>query len=141
MREGKVLIVDDEPGIVELLSVSLKGSGYQVDTACDGQEALDKLARGKPKVDVIILDVMLPKLNGYEVARRIKADKKTSDIPIIMLTAKDQPLDKVIGLVDCEADYYFTKPLDMNNFLIHVMKVSGKLRRAPTNNGAARLDK
>ncbi|PKM96561.1 MAG: two-component system response regulator [Elusimicrobia bacterium HGW-Elusimicrobia-1] len=141
MKAGNVLIVDDEPGMVELLSVNLRGSGYDVEVAFDGEDALEKLRGAKRKADVVILDVMLPKINGYEVARRLKADDKTSGIPIIMLTAKDQPLDKVMGLIDCEADYYFTKPLNMSDFLIHVMKVSEKHRRASTNNEAAPLDK
>lgn len=125
--QGRVLIVDDEPNIVELLSVNLRGSGYEVDTASDGEEALKKLAASERKPDIVILDVMLPKINGYEVARRIKADVETSNIPIIMLTAKDQPLDKVMGLIDCAVDYYFTKPINISDFLIYVMKVSGKI--------------
>jgi two-component system response regulator VicR len=132
MKAGKVLIVDDEPAIVEMLSVNLAGSGYEIETAFDGEEALEKLTSSDKKTDVVILDVILPKLNGYEVARRIKSNAETAETPIIMLTAKDRPLDKVMGMIDCEVDYYLTKPVDISDLLIRVMKITDKKYRPKT---------
>ncbi|MDD5686881.1 MAG: response regulator [Elusimicrobia bacterium] len=122
-----ILVVDDDKKIVELIRVNLEGAGYEIDIAYDGEQALEKVwNKGSQRPDLIILDLMLPKLNGYEVAKQIKSKKQISDIPIIMLTAKNQPLDKMEGLLGSEVDYYLTKPIDINDLLIHVMKALSK---------------
>jgi two-component system alkaline phosphatase synthesis response regulator PhoP len=105
----KILVVDDEPDVASLLTLMLKSQGYAVITAGDGQEALEK-ARGEAP-DLILLDVMLPRMDGYKVARMLKFDENYSQIPIIMLTAKIQDRDKQTGL-EMGANDYLTKPFD-----------------------------
>ncbi|WP_409405471.1 response regulator transcription factor [Priestia megaterium] len=100
----KVLIVEDEEGLVEFLELELKYEGYLVDVAYDGRTGLDKAT--KQKYDIILLDLMMPGLNGIEVCRRLRT---TKDTPVIMLTAKDSVMDRVMGL-DNGADDYFSKP-------------------------------
>ena len=108
----KVLVVDDEPNIVELLTVSLKFQGFNVMTASDGNEGL-KLAR-EFRPDAYILDVMMPGMDGYQVAREVRA--KRCAVPILMLTAKSDVTDRVAGL-NAGADYYLTKPFDTRELL------------------------
>lgn len=100
----KVLIVEDEEGLVEFLELELKYEGYLVDVAYDGRTGLDKAT--KQDYDIILLDLMMPGLNGIEVCRRLRTTKNT---PVIMLTAKDSVMDRVMGL-DNGADDYLSKP-------------------------------
>ena len=102
----KVLVVDDEKPISEIVKYNLVKEGYEVFTAYDGEEALEKVEEVEP--DLIILDLMLPKMDGLEVAREVR---KTHDMPIIMVTAKDSEIDKVLGL-ELGADDYVTKPFN-----------------------------
>lgn len=104
---GKVLVVDDEEAIVELIKFNLQKEGHQVITACDGGKALELAETQEP--DVIILDVMLPGRDGFEVCRLLRARQGTAAIPIILLTAKGEEFDKVLGL-ELGADDYVTKP-------------------------------
>lgn len=117
----KILAVDDETAILELIELSLKKNGFEVVTAADGHEALAKAAG----VDLIVLDVMLPELDGFEVCRRLKLDKATQSIPIIMLTAKLDEIDKVLGL-ELGADDYMTKPFSPREL---VARIKAVLRR------------
>ncbi|OGF61527.1 MAG: hypothetical protein A2Y62_01715 [Candidatus Fischerbacteria bacterium RBG_13_37_8] len=105
----KLLIADDNEYLVEILKTDLEMLNYEVDTAKDGEDALKKIANNKP--DLLILDVMMPKLNGYQVCRKIKSDTDLKDIAVIMLTAKTAPDDKYWG-IDCGADEYMTKPFE-----------------------------
>jgi DNA-binding response OmpR family regulator len=116
----KILIVDDEPDVASLLNLMLKSKGYETITAGDGQEALEKARREKP--DLIVLDIMLPRLDGYKVARMLKFDEKFSHIPIIMVTAKIQEKDKKTGL-EMGADAYVTKPFDTAMLLEKINEV------------------
>lgn len=118
----QILVVDDEASIRELLSFNLKKNGYSVETAADGREALAK-ATG---MDLVLLDIMLPEVDGLEVCRRLKADPQTSGIPIIMLTAKAEEIDRVLGL-ELGADDYVVKPFSMRELLARVKAV---LRRS-----------
>ena len=118
----KVLAVDDEQSIRELLAFQLQKHGYEALMAGDGQEALAK-AEG---MDLILLDLMLPGLDGLEVCRRLKADKRTARIPIIMLTAKAEEIDKVLGL-ELGADDYVVKPFSVRELMARVKAV---LRRS-----------
>lgn len=106
----KVLVVDDEKAIVQMLSMNLKSLGYNVIAAYDGYEALDIL--NYEKVDVILLDIMMPDMDGIEVCNRIKSNPETRVIPIIMVSAKTQIEDKVLGLNN-GADDYLIKPFDI----------------------------
>jgi len=110
----KILIVDDEPDIVETLKFLIESEGFESITAVDGEEALRKAKEENP--DVMILDVMLPKINGYKVCRLLKFDSKYKHIPILMVTARSQEEDKVIG-EETGADEYITKPFDINELL------------------------
>ncbi|MDD5282305.1 MAG: response regulator [Candidatus Omnitrophica bacterium] len=105
----KILLVDDEPHIIMMLENRMKHAGYDVITASDGQEALAKAHKEKP--DLIILDLMLPKLDGYKVCRMLKFDEKYKHIPIIMLSARAQEADKKMGET-VGADGYITKPFE-----------------------------
>lgn len=128
----KILAVDDEMAIRELLAATLKRSGYEAVLAADGREALE-LAAG---VDLILLDVMLPELDGFEVCRRLKAERATQAIPIIMLTARLEEIDKVLGL-ELGADDYMTKPFSPREL---VARIKAVLRRAkPAESAEQRL--
>jgi DNA-binding response OmpR family regulator len=107
MTKGKILVVDDEAYIVHILEFSLGMEGYEVVTAFDGEEAIVKAERENP--DLIVLDIMMPKLDGYETCRRLKATDKTKRIPIILLSAKGRSMDQKVGL-EAGADEYITKP-------------------------------
>lgn len=110
----KVLIVDDEKAIVDILNHNLKREGYETIQAYDGEEALNKVKEEKP--DLILLDVMLPKMDGFSVCKTIR---QTSNVPIIMVTAKEDVVDKVIGL-ELGADDYITKPFSVREVLARV---------------------
>lgn len=103
----RILVVDDEEAILELISFNLLKEGFSVDTAMDGQEALAKMERNTP--DLVILDWMLPGFDGLEVCRRIRRNPHTADLPVIMLTARGEEMDKVLGL-ELGANDYVTKP-------------------------------
>src|SRR6516165_6524298 len=103
----KVLIVEDEPSLVETIAYNLREEGYKVCSAADGIAALDVMKQDAP--DLVLLDVMLPGVDGLEVCRLIRRE---SDVPIIMLTAKSREIDKVVGL-EVGADDYITKPFGM----------------------------
>ncbi|MBU0671725.1 MAG: response regulator [Candidatus Margulisbacteria bacterium] len=110
----KILVVDDEPDVASMLTLLLTSQGYAVISAGDGQEALEKARTGRP--DLILLDIMLPKMDGYKVARMLKFDEKFRHIPIIMLTAKIQDKDRAMGL-EMGADAYVSKPFNTPELL------------------------
>ncbi|MBU1147495.1 MAG: response regulator [Candidatus Omnitrophica bacterium] len=105
----RILIVDDEPQIVMVVESRLKASGYEVISACDGQEGLDKARSEKP--DLIILDLMLPKLDGYKVCRMLKFDEKYKKIPVIIFTARAGQEEEKLSH-ETGADAYITKPFE-----------------------------
>jgi DNA-binding response OmpR family regulator len=113
-EKNKILLVDDEPVIVEVVKKRLEVSGFDVVVATDGAEALQKAHTEEPKL--IILDVMLPKIDGYMVCGVLKKDNRTSKIPIVMLTARSQAEDEKISL-ECGADAYVKKPFDSQELL------------------------
>lgn len=117
MGEKKILIVEDDMGVQELLETRISGAGYQVFTACDGEEALVKVKEIMP--DLILLDIMMPKINGMEVKRQLNNDSSTASIPVIFLTAKITMSDKLEG-VCLGADGYITKPFDMKALMARI---------------------
>ena len=127
MADEKVLIVDDEEHIVELLQFNLVNAGYKVITANNGLDALKKVKENKP--DLLLLDLMLPGMDGLDVCKEIKRDKETSKTSIIMLTAKSEELDKILGL-ELGADDYITKPFSIRELLARVKAV---LRRSSSD--------
>jgi two-component system, OmpR family, response regulator len=131
---GRVLVVDDEPHIAELVSVALRYTGFDVSTAATGREALSEVRRSRP--DLVVLDVMLPDLDGFEVAKRIRqADGAVDRLPVIFLTARDTTADKVEGL-GLGGDDYVTKPFSLEEL---VARVHAVLRRAGANDADTRL--
>ncbi|MBO6111838.1 MAG: response regulator transcription factor [Lachnospiraceae bacterium] len=136
----KILVVDDEKLIVKGIRFSLEQDGYEVDVAYDGEEALEKFRSGG--YDIILLDIMLPKLTGYEVCQQIR---ETSGVPIIMLTAKGEDMDKILGL-DYGADDYITKPFNILEVKARIKAIMRRSRGEKKNNdeiiekGELRLD-
>ncbi|MDP9348232.1 MAG: diguanylate cyclase [Gemmatimonadota bacterium] len=108
-EETRILVVDDHPDNVEIIDARLSSRGYQIETATNGQEALDKVQVSPPHL--ILCDVMMPVMDGYEVSRRVKGDESLPFIPIILVTARDSTQDKVEGL-EAGADDYLTKPIN-----------------------------
>jgi DNA-binding response OmpR family regulator len=132
----KILAVDDEPSIVKLVSAALTMRGYEVVTAYDGQDALDKVALEKP--DLIVLDIMMPKMDGREVARRLSKDPKTAKIPIVFLSAigdLNSQLDTLEELKDVE---YLTKPFDVKELGDYVEAMLDPAKRAELANHRSR---
>lgn len=125
---NKILVVDDDLNICELLKLYLENDGYVVYTANDGKQAVDMFKNKTP--DLVLLDIMLPKMDGWQVCREIR---KTSSVPIIMLTAKGETFDKVLGL-ELGADDYVVKPFDTKEVMARVKAV---LRRAKGDSEAA----
>lgn len=113
----KILVVDDEPVLVETIAYNLEQAGYQVLTAADGASALEAAQRELP--DLIVLDLMLPEMDGLEVCRQLRRENATATTPIIMLTAKSDEIDKVVGL-EVGADDYVTKPFGRRELLARV---------------------
>lgn len=116
----RILIVDDEPNIVLALELLMKREGYEVLTVDDGQKAFDAAKEFRP--DLILLDIMMPKIDGYEVCQRIRADAAMKDISIIMLTAKDRGVEREKGLA-LGADFYITKPFSTREVIMKVKEM------------------
>ena len=128
MAEEKILVVDDEDHIVELISYNLINSGYKVITANNGIDAVKLAKEENPRL--MLLDLMIPGLDGYDVCKAIRSDNDTKDISVIMLTAKGEELDKILGL-ELGADDYITKPFSVRELLARVKAV---LRRTASFN-------
>ena len=123
---ARILVVDDEPPIVDMLAYNLERANYEVLVARDGQEALEVGRREEP--DLIILDLMLPKLDGLEVCRALRRER---DVPIIMLTARDAEVDRVVGL-ELGADDYVVKPFSVRELMVRVKNVLRRTAPRPT---------
>ncbi|WP_392486459.1 response regulator [Haloimpatiens sp. FM7315] len=122
--EEKIIVVDDEEHIRELIKFNLVKNGYKVECLENGQECLKYIKNEKPKL--ILLDIMLPGMDGYDVCKNIRSDRKLRDVPIIMITAKGEEIDKILGL-ELGADDYITKPFSVREL---VARVKALLRRA-----------
>jgi len=123
MDKKKILLVDDEKDLVDMVKMRLEASGYEIVPAYDGQEALDKARNINP--DLIILDVMLPKMDGYKICRMLKFDEKYKKIPIIMFTARVQESDRLTGQ-QVGADAYITKPFEPQALLDKIQELLAK---------------
>lgn len=122
MGKKKILIVDDETSLVDMLTLRLEANHYEVLTAHDGQEALEKARSTNP--DLVVLDLMLPKMNGYEVCTMLKQDTRYQKIPIIILTARAQEEDEKLGYA-CGADGYIRKPFQAPELLDQIRRLLG----------------
>ncbi len=123
MAKGKILVVDDEVYIVHILDFSLGMEGYEVVTALDGEQAIEKANSEHP--DLIVLDIMMPKLDGYETCKRLKADEATRAIPVILLSAKGRNIDQKIGF-EVGADDYITKPFSPRKLVERINAILGQ---------------
>jgi two-component system phosphate regulon response regulator PhoB len=122
----KILIIEDETDVADLLTLNLRKAGFRVSTAADGASGLQNARDGRP--DFIILDLMLPKMSGLEVCRILKSDTATSHLPILMLTAKAEEVDRIVGL-EFGADDYVTKPFSPREIVLRIRAI---LRRGET---------
>jgi DNA-binding response OmpR family regulator len=118
MNSATILIVDDDPNIRELLSVNLISAGYAVVEACDGRDAIVKIQASPP--DLIVLDIMMPEIDGWEFCKFVRDDPLLEKIKIIMLTARGAEKDKLIGREIFKADEYMTKPFDIDQLKIAI---------------------
>lgn len=130
-QKKRILLVDDEPDLVRLVSLRLEAAGYEVTPAYDGQQAID-LVKIKDKPDLIVLDLMLPKMDGYKVCRLLKFDERYKKIPILIFTARAQAEDIQLAM-DCGADAYLTKPFEAQTLL---EKLGGLLTLAQSQKGS-----
>ncbi len=122
MAMGKILVVDDEVYILHILDFSLGAEGFEVITANNGELAIEKAKAEKP--DLIVLDVMMPVLDGYETCRRLKRDPETRSIPVVLLTAKGRDVDKRIGYEVGAVDYV-VKPFSPNRLIERIQEILG----------------
>jgi two-component system, OmpR family, response regulator len=134
IKEARLLVVDDEPNILELLSASLRFAGFDVATATNGNDALRVAASYRP--DLVVLDVMMPGLDGFEVVRRMRKDEQR--VPVLFLTAKDATEDKVVGLT-LGGDDYITKPFSLEEVIARIRAVLRRLANSATESPTATL--
>ncbi len=119
----KVLCIEDDPEMIDLIKLILERKGFQFIGAVGGREGLEAIAREKP--DLVLLDIMMPDIDGWDVYRQMKASEEYKDIPVIVVTAKAQSIDKVLGLHIAKVDDYVTKPFGPRELLRSIDKVLG----------------
>jgi DNA-binding response OmpR family regulator len=140
MSGERILVVDDEANIVDLVRLYLEREGFMVESASDGNSAFEKIRKDEP--DLVVLDIMLPEMDGFEVCRQTRA---ISEVPIIMLTARDEDFDKIVGL-ELGADDYLTKPFNPRELVARVKAILRRVDRAerlddkPLHMGDIRVD-
>jgi two-component system phosphate regulon response regulator PhoB len=132
-----VLVVDDEPDILDTLTYNLQQEGYRTRSARSGVEAL-RSARERPVPDLILLDLMLPDMSGTEICRQLRADEVTRGAPVVMLTAKDAEIDRVVGF-EVGADDYVTKPFSVRELMLRIRAVLRRSRDIPSAPAARKL--
>ncbi len=131
MERKRVLVVDDEIYIVHILEFTLTMEGYEVLTAADGEEALRRIANDSP--DLVVLDIMMPRMDGYEVLRRLRADDEFRHLPVILLSAKGRPIDRETGL-EIGADDYIVKPFSPRRLLEKIHDLLDQARLGQVSN-------
>lgn len=136
MASEKILIVDDEPNILELLKFNLENNGFKVIKALNGEQALELIKLEKP--DLILLDVMLPGIDGYELCKILRRKTDTSEIPIILITAKNEEIDKILGL-EIGADDYITKPFSVRELIARVKAVLRRVEKKEKGENTIRI--
>lgn len=123
-KEKQILCIEDETEMIELIRIILERKGFKVSGATGGEEGLRKVRETNP--DLVLLDLMMPDMGGWEVYQQMKADDQTKNIPVIIVTAKAQSIDKVLGLHIAKVDDYITKPFSPADLLKSVEKVLAK---------------
>jgi two-component system response regulator MprA len=136
-KQLKVLVVDDEDNIIELIRLGLRYEGFQVEVASDGEQGIALAQRIDP--DLVILDVMMPGIDGIEVCRRLRSNPTTRDVPVLMLTAKDEVGDRILGL-QTGADDYLTKPFDFYELLERIKAILRRQSRSKSLQGDANIN-
>jgi DNA-binding response OmpR family regulator len=124
----RVVCIEDEPEMIDLVKLILTRKGFQVVGAMGGREGLEMIAREKP--DIVLLDLMMPDMDGWEVYQKMKANEATKNTPVIVVTAKAQSIDKVLGLHIAKVDDYITKPFGPQELLESVEKVLARAEQA-----------
>lgn len=137
MTKESVLIVEDDEDILNLLEYNFQNTGFEVSVAHDGLEALNKLRRHQP--DLVLLDIMLPGADGFEVCKSIKRDPKTAHVPVIMLTARGEEVDRIVGL-ELGADDYVVKPFSPRELILRARAVLKRLSPEATPKQVLRRD-
>jgi DNA-binding response OmpR family regulator len=132
-KKTKVLYIEDDPEMIDLVNLILHRRGYKVKGICGGRPGLDALKEEAP--DLILLDLMMPDMDGWEVYQQLKSNEGTKDIPVIVITAKSQPIDKVLGLHIAKVDDYICKPFHPDELIKSVEKT---LSQTPTRNSEER---
>jgi DNA-binding response OmpR family regulator len=132
-NKRRILCIEDEPEMIDLIRLILERKGFEVLGAVGGQEGIESIRREKP--DLILLDLMMPDVDGWEVYRQMKADEALQRIPVVVVTAKAQSIDKVLGLHIAKVDDYVTKPFGPSDLLESVERVLQK-RQAPADTPA-----
>lgn len=122
--QRRVVIIEDEPDVARLLEFNLRGAGFDVVTAATGGEGLSQVESTQP--DVVILDLMLPDTSGYELCKQLRRDRRTSDVGVLMLTAKGEPEDRILGL-EVGADDYVVKPFAVREVVLRVTALANRL--------------
>ncbi|HEX3049947.1 MAG TPA: response regulator [Aggregatilineaceae bacterium] len=117
----KVVCIEDDPEMIDLVKMILTRKGFQVTGAMGGREGLQAIKQVQP--DIVLLDLMMPDMDGWEVYQQMKADEHSKDIPVIVVTAKAQSIDKVLGLHIAKVDDYITKPFGPSELLSSVLRV------------------
>ena len=120
----RILCIEDEPEMIDLIRLILERKGFEVLGAVGGQEGLETVRRERP--DLVLLDLMMPDVDGWEVYRQMKADEELQNIPVVVVTAKAQSIDKVLGLHIAKVDDYVTKPFDLGHLVESVDRVLGE---------------
>ena len=129
----RVLIVDDEPDLLELVRINLAQAGFDVEVSTSGRDGLERVRHRPP--DLLVLDLMLPDLPGTEVCRKIRSDEKLADLPILMLTAKSEEVDRVVGF-ELGADDYVTKPFSPRELTLRATAILRRAKGSPEPKGA-----
>ena len=127
-QKKHILCIEDEPEMIDLIRIILARKGFEVSGAAGGEDGLRKVREMKP--DLVLLDLMMPDIDGWEVYQQMKSEEKTKDIPVIVVTAKAQSIDKVLGLHIAKVDDYIAKPFSPEDLLASVEKVLSKKKTA-----------
>jgi len=126
--KNNILLVDDDQDLLAVLELKLSGDGFKVQTALDGESALKKIKKKSP--DLVILDVNLPGMNGMEICKTLRSEEQTKNIPILMLTARDEEIDRVLGL-EFGADDYVTKPFNTRELVLRIKSILKRAQGMP----------
>ena len=136
MSKGRILLVEDEPDIAEILQYNLEKEGFEVDVEARGDSALERIQSDPP--DLLLLDLMLPGVDGLEIARTLQRDRRTSTLPLVMLTARGEEVDRIVGL-ELGADDYISKPFSPREVVLRIKAVLKRAHHAPESGPMLRI--